>query len=30
MHPGGGVSGGGRATAVKMLTDLGLDLPATS
>jgi hypothetical protein len=24
------VSGGGRATAVKMLTDLGLDLPATS
>lgn len=30
MHPGGGVSGGGRATAVKMLTDLGLELPATS
>lgn len=25
MHPGGGVIGGGRATAVKMFEDLGLD-----
>lgn len=26
MHPGGGVFGGGRATAVKIFDDLGLDL----
>ena len=25
MHPGGGVIGGGRATAVKMMEDLGMD-----
>jgi hypothetical protein len=25
MHPGGGVIGGGRAVAVKMMDDLGLD-----
>jgi phytoene dehydrogenase-like protein len=25
MHPGGGVIGGGRATAVKIMADLGLD-----
>jgi phytoene dehydrogenase-like protein len=25
MHPGGGVTGGGRATAIKMFHDLGLD-----
>jgi phytoene dehydrogenase-like protein len=28
MHPGGGVIGGGRATAVKILDDLGIDFPA--
>ncbi|MET3354332.1 UNVERIFIED_ORG: phytoene dehydrogenase-like protein [Xanthobacter viscosus] len=28
MHPGGGVFGGGRATAVKIFQDLGLDLQA--
>jgi hypothetical protein len=26
MHPGGGVFGGGRATAVRIFDDLGLDL----
>jgi phytoene dehydrogenase-like protein len=25
MHPGGGVIGGGRATAIKILDDLGMD-----
>ena len=27
MHPGGGVTGGGRATAIKIAQDLGLELP---
>jgi phytoene dehydrogenase-like protein len=27
MHPGGGVIGGGRATAVKILDDLGIEFP---
>lgn len=26
MHPGGGITGGGRATAIKVLADLGLDI----
>jgi hypothetical protein len=26
MHPGGGVIGGGRAVAVKILDDLGMDI----
>ena len=25
MHPPGGVTGGGRATAIKMFADLGMD-----
>ena len=25
MHPGGGITGGGRAVAIRMLEDLGLD-----
>ena len=25
MHPGGGVFGAGRATAIKMFDDLGMD-----
>jgi hypothetical protein len=25
MHPGGGVYGGGRATAMRMFDDLGMD-----
>ena len=25
MHPGGGVTGGGRGTAIKMFDDLGID-----
>jgi phytoene dehydrogenase-like protein len=28
MHPGGGVFGGGRATAIKMCADLGIDFDA--
>lgn len=30
MHPGGGITGGGRATAVKVLTDLGLTIEAVA
>ena len=26
MHPGGGVMGGGRAVAVKIMNDLDIDL----
>lgn len=29
MHPGGGVFGGGRATAIKMMDDLGIDFDKT-
>jgi phytoene dehydrogenase-like protein len=29
MHPGGGVIGGGRATAIKIMADLGLDFDRT-
>jgi hypothetical protein len=25
MHPGGGVIGGGRATAIKIMGDIGID-----
>ena len=29
MHPGGGVTGGGRGTAIKIAADLGIELPVT-
>jgi phytoene dehydrogenase-like protein len=30
MHPGGGVIGAGRATAMKMFEDLGMDFEKTA